>query len=292
MTDKSLPRLARVPLEAIDTSALPRDRLSLNRVAADPAMAGLKHSLRAHGQRDPVEVFEDETGRMQLKTGWRRWTALRQLHAKTGEARFATIEVRVVPQMPRLEALRAQGESNMLREDLSFAELAQLAITAAEEARGDAHEMVGTLFAALPAMKRSYIRQFVFLLQALHPGLKWPAAVPRNLGVDVARALRTLEQAEALRIRLAGCRSVQSQTAALTRFLRQTKRVAKGLAPPPAKPSARKEICVGQARVIAQSGSCRIVSDRDYAQVPDWQLEGALRAFEAAIATSARLRRI
>jgi len=77
--------LSRIALSDVYTDDLPRDRLELEAVAASDEMEELKSSIRARGQKEPVELYAGEDGRLQLKKGWRRFTALSQLFAETGE---------------------------------------------------------------------------------------------------------------------------------------------------------------------------------------------------------------
>ena len=83
-----------LPLDAIAPDHLTRDRLP----AEDAEMAALRASIRAHGQRTPIEVTPLEgAGALPygLISGWRRLQALKALHAETGEARFATVQALV-----------------------------------------------------------------------------------------------------------------------------------------------------------------------------------------------------
>jgi ParB family chromosome partitioning protein len=277
--------LTDLPLSAIRTDALPRDRLELEAVAQSDEMEELKASIRARGQREPIEVWPDGEG-YQLKKGWRRLTALGQLHAETGEARFGTVVARVERGPDdRLARYVDMVEENVVREDLTFAEMAQVAIAAAEDEAVDETDpdaMVGRLYGALHKTKRSYIRAFVFLLGALGPDLRFPKAVGRNLGVDASRALRKPEAVEALRERLAGAADAEAQNRILSEFVEAAKR-------PPA-PAGREEVKrpklefhVGATKVTARDGECRIVSRTDFAEVPRDRLERAIRAFEDAL---------
>jgi ParB family chromosome partitioning protein len=126
--------LSRVPLDDIRVDDLPRDRMALDDVATSDEMDELKASIRARGQREPIEVYRDAEGRLQLKKGWRRLTALRLLHAETGEARFAEAVCRIDGSAAaRVELFIDMVEENAVREDLSFAEMAQLAIAATRD---------------------------------------------------------------------------------------------------------------------------------------------------------------
>jgi hypothetical protein len=162
--------LLSIPLDAVRTDSLPRDRMALEAVATDDAMEELKASLRARGQREPIAVFPAGQGVWQLKTGWRRLEALRQLHAETGAARFATVLARVDHAIADRAGLYVgMVEENAVRENVSFAEMAQVAIAMARDphtAASNPDEAVSTLYGALHKAKRSAIRRFVDLLTA------------------------------------------------------------------------------------------------------------------------------
>ena len=87
--------LLSVVLSDVQTNDLPRDRLELDAVASSVEMEELKASIRERGQKEPVELYRDGAGALQLKKGWRRFTALSQLFAETGDARFSTIVARI-----------------------------------------------------------------------------------------------------------------------------------------------------------------------------------------------------
>ena len=131
-------------------------------------------------------------------------------------------------------------------------------------------------------MKRSYIRSFVFLLSELDGALKWPKDLSRNMGVDLARVLKSQpERAGVLRRSLASCAAPEDQAEALTFFL-QASQKAKATAQPKER-KEKYEFHVGSTKVTARSGECRIVSSRDFTDVPRDRLEQAIRAFEAAL---------
>ncbi len=286
--------LLTLPLEDVATDDLPRDRLELEEVARSDEMEELKASIRARGQKEPVEVYLDAAGRHQIKKGWRRLTALRQLLEETGDTRFARIMVRVeTGNDDRLERYVDMVEENVVREDLTFAEMAQVAITAAADpalAEVDANELVNRLYGSLHKTKRSYIRAFVFLLTALGDALQWPKQVSRNLGVDVSRALRSPEQAELLRAELAACADEAAQTRVLEAFLKQERSGPKNEEVQPAPRKQKFEFFVGNTKVTARAGECRLVSEADFTNVPRHQLEEAVKAFEAALKGGPRIR--
>lgn len=289
--------LTTIPLTAIRTDALPRDRLELDAVASSDEMEELKASIRARGQREPIEVWVDGDI-YQLKKGWRRFTALGQLYAETGDASFAAVVARIEAGAgDRPEARLARYidmvEENVVREDLTFAEMAQVAIAAAEDAgveEIDPDAMVGRLYGALHKTKRSYIRSFVYLLSVLGEDLPFPKAIGRNLGVDVSRAIRTPAGVETLRERLQGAATAEAQAKALTEFVAASKRGQAHEAV--AAPKPKLEFHIGATKVTARNGECRIVSEDDYAEIPRDRLERAIKAFEAELKGKARVRQV
>lgn len=278
-----------VPLSEIALDDLPRDRLELELVAASDEMEELKASIRLRGQKEPAELYRDASGTLQLKKGWRRYTALSQLLSETGDAQFGVLLARIDGHADnRLSLYVDMVEENTVREDLTFAEMAQVAITAAQDDaidEVDPDAMVARLYGALHKMKRSYIRSFVFLLSVLEGDLPFPKQVARNLGVDVARCLRTSGQADALRKALVACGSVEDQTRVLTAFVDGAKSDNKKAKK---KAGAREkfEFHVGELKVTARRGECRIVSADDFASVPRHVLEKAVKAFEDELRNS------
>lgn len=277
--------LQRVPLADVHTDDLPRDRMELEDVATSDEMEELKSSIRARGQKEPVELYHGPDGRLQIKKGWRRFTALTQLLAETTDDAFASVIARIEGDgQGRLTRYIDMVEENVVREDLSFAEMAQVALTAADDIavdERDPHVLVGTLYSALHKMKKSYIRSFVTLMSAAREDLRWPKSVPRNIGVDAARAIKAGgdEQAIELRERLRTAITSDAQNEVLKSF-------AVGNGPKTKQrlaPKQKFEFHVGKTKVTARHGECRIVSDVDYAAVPKDQLERAIKAFEDAL---------
>jgi ParB family chromosome partitioning protein len=275
--------LVTIPLAEVRTDALPRDRMELEAAAASDEMEELKASIRARGQREPIEVWPEGEA-YQLKKGWRRLTALGQLLAETGEARFATVVARLAGPEDRIERYVDMVEENVVREDLTFAEMAQVALRAGDDpdVEGDAEAMVGRLYASLHKMKRSNIRAFVTVLQELGGALPAPKAVSRDLGVEVARALKAGQgDRAALAAALAKARGAEDQAAALAAFVASGKDGPKPRRRPPAK--RKFEFHVGDAKVTARERECRIVSQTDFTEVPRERLEEAIRAFRAVL---------
>ncbi len=280
--------LVSIPIGEIKTDELPRDRMDLERVATSDEMEELKTSIRARGQKEPIELFRDATGGLQLKKGWRRLTALTQLFEETRDDAFATITARIdEAKAGMLDRYIDMVEENVVREDLSFAEMAQVALEAAEDPAVDETDpdvLVNQLYASLHKMKRSYVRSFVYLLTELGDSLRFPQAVSRNLGVRAARKLQRGEGADRLKKKLALAGDALMQAAVLTHYLDDEN-------DKPKKPTKRTltranekfEFRVGDTKVTARNGECRIVSGEDFTAVSRDRLERAVYAFEQAL---------
>ena len=285
--------LAQLNLTEIATDDLPRDRMDLDGVAHSDEMEELKSSIRERGQKEPVEVYVGSDGRYQLKKGWRRFTALSQLFSETGDAAFGFVIARIeAGQGDRVSRYVDMVEENVIREDLTFAEMAQVAIIAAQDVgvdEIDPAEMVTRLYSALHKTKRSYIKSFVFLLTVLGDSLQFPKAISRNLGVDVARALSKEDQVDDLRKQLAECDGAEAQNALLTAFLSDGPLVKKEPSTK-AQTKLKFEFFVGETKVTARRGECRLVSERDFATIPKARLEEAVKAFEEALSAQPRIR--
>ena len=199
-------RLAlRLPLAQVEDGWLVRDRLTPEGEEFEALVA----SLRAHGQRMAVEVTELGAGaggdRYGLISGWRRLTALRRLHAETGEARFATVLAVLRRPEGAQAAYLAMVEENEIRADLSHYERARIAARAAEAGVfADDRAALKALFGAASRPRRSKIGTFLAIYRALDGHLRFPAAIPERLGLQLGRALETdAELGQALRARLA-----------------------------------------------------------------------------------------
>ena len=208
-----------IPLADIATDHLARDRIASDAFDADEDMAALIASLRAHGQRVPIEVValrgptSDEgrdggfaRGRLPygLISGWRRLTALGALHAETGEERFATVKALARQPASAAEAYVAMVEENEIRLGLSQYERARVAALAVD--RGvfpDESAALRALFAGASRAKRSRIRAFVEIFRALDGALAFPAHLPERLGLRVVEQIRA-GHAEAIEAALAG----------------------------------------------------------------------------------------
>jgi hypothetical protein len=188
-----------LPLDAIAPDHLARDRVPRD----DEEMAALRESLRAHGQRTPIEVtpLGGASGGASggalpygLISGWRRLSALRALHAETGEPRFSTVQALVRTPASAQDAYVAMVEENEIRLGLSHYERARVAARAA--ARGvfpSEDAALRALFATASRPKRSRIRAFLAIYHALDGSLRFPAHLPERLGLKLVEMVRAGE---------------------------------------------------------------------------------------------------
>ena len=209
----------RLPLEAIVADHLLRDRLA----ADDDDMASLIDSLRAHGQRTPIEVTDLGHGRYGLISGQRRLTALLRLRAETEEARFDHVLALLRRPASASDAYIAMVEENEIRAGLSYWERARIAAKSVD-AGVFASEKIALqrLFAAASRAKRSKIGSFITLVQALDGHLRFPAALPERLGLALVSRLEGQGQARAdliAALRAADPATAAAEQATLARWL-------------------------------------------------------------------------
>lgn len=191
----------RLALHQIDAAWLVRDRLGSDAEELDSLIA----SLRRHGQRTPIEVTELPSGQYGLISGWRRITALRQLHSETDDARFGTVLAVLRHHGLAEDAYVAMVEENEIRLGLSYWERARIAAKSVEVGIFASEKIaLQRLFAAASRSKRSKIGSFLDLYHSLQDLLRFPTALPERLGLALARGIEAdpglgLRLAEALR---------------------------------------------------------------------------------------------
>ncbi|MEC8573652.1 MAG: ParB N-terminal domain-containing protein, partial [Pseudomonadota bacterium] len=178
----------RIPLDKISTSKLIRDR-AVNR---DPDLDELKESIRDLGLSNPIRVEEDGDG-YQLVQGFRRLSAYQALYAETGDEIYGQIPAGLVARGETLQGLyRRMVDENLVRRDISFAEMAQIALSYAQDPETSSEtveDAVAILYASAGRQKRSYIRHFAELLELIGAELSFAEAFPRALGLDLKKRL-------------------------------------------------------------------------------------------------------
>ncbi|ETX13498.1 hypothetical protein OCH239_09920 [Roseivivax halodurans JCM 10272] len=178
-------------LDEIETGYLVRDRIAVD----EGEMQVLKDSLRARGQQAPVEVAEleqgtDGTPRYGLISGWRRCRALSELHAETGEDRFARVLALLRRPCEASDAYLAMVEENEIRVGLSYYERARVVARAVEQGVFETkRDALRALFHAASRAKRSKIGSFLALVEALDGALRFPETIGERQGLALAKAM-------------------------------------------------------------------------------------------------------
>lgn len=272
-----------IAIDAVQTNKLTRDRI----VGRDPEMDELKSSIRQVGLSNPIRVEQTEAG-FELIQGYRRLTAFRELLEETGDTRYSRIPAAMVPRgEPLVDLYRKMVDENLVRRDISFGEMAQLAINFARDEGLSVHEAVGQLYASALKQKRSYIRSFARVLEVLDGTVRYPEALPRALGLDL---FKLLEQdpglAESLQAELGAApdRTAEEELAVLRRAVSAPARPARpGTRAASARTSLRLTRQEGEARVTAAHGKLELRLDRDFSDVPRDRLQQAVEAFFEAL---------
>jgi ParB family chromosome partitioning protein len=278
-----------VPLEAIDAYLLIRDRSR----GPDPDLAELKTSIREIGLSNPIQVEPRADGRYELVQGYRRLAAYRELLAETGDAaRWGVIPAGILPRGEGLEGLyRRMVDENLVRKDISFAEMAQTAMAYADDPgtrEVDPDRAVAELFRSAPYQKRSYIRQFIRLMSRLGDDLRYAPHIPRALGLKLAAALDDRPEL-VLRIRaeLKGweTRSAADELDVLRRLAdlpegeddnARKPRETQAETPSRAKTTLQLPTRLGLAKCTATNGRLEIRLAQDFAALDRRQVEAAL----------------
>lgn len=195
-----------LPLDAIVDDHLVRDRMG----AAEDEMTTLKDSLRSRGQQTAIEVTDLGGGQYGLISGWRRLTALRQLHGE--DPAIDTILAIVRQPGDAADAYLAMVEENEIRVGLSYYERARIVARAVDQGIFKRDRVaLAKLFHAASSPKRSKIGSFVRIVRALHDDLRFPTALNERVGLALAQALDA-DATTAPRVSVA-LREAQPQTA-------------------------------------------------------------------------------
>lgn len=232
-----------LPLDDIDETHLVRDRM----VQDADEMAALMASLQARGQQTPIEVVAlpdpgKDGARHGLISGWRRLTALRRLHMRTGEDRFATVQARLITPADAQAAYVAMVEENEIRAGLSLYEKGRIALRAVHEGvYPTPRAALRGLFGSVSRSRRSKIGSFLTLVEPLDALLRFPAAIPEKLGLGLAKAVQEDHEFVSnlqLRLRTDAPDTAEAELNLLTRGLRDWTRAQKvSAAPAPVAPA-------------------------------------------------------
>jgi ParB/RepB/Spo0J family partition protein len=169
-------------LDDLEMGHLVRDRISLQ----SEDLEALKSSLKARGQQTPIEVVDRGTGvspQYGLISGWRRMIALSEI---------GITEVLAIVRQPKTssEAYVAMIEENEIRSDISFYERARVVVKALEQGvYSDSKQALQTLFSNVSRAKRSKIKSFMTLVEALDNDLRFPSTISERLGLEIVKKI-------------------------------------------------------------------------------------------------------
>jgi len=184
-------------------------------------------------------------------------------------------------------------DENLIRKDISFAEMAKLAISYAADPDTEVHDAekaVATLFQSASYQKRSYIRTFIKVIEPLWKTLRFSEDIPRALGVALAQQIDEVPgTVRAIQAELKDWenRSVADEIAVLRRFASDQPAPKPGRASKPkpapagavkAKTSFQMRRPQGQVKCVAGAGRLEIRLDKDFSTVDRRKLEMAVQA--------------
>lgn len=179
-----------IPLDSIVSEKLARDRMD----GADDELDELIDSIREIGLSNPIRVQIRDDGRFELVQGYRRLEAYKALlDDPGGREAYSSIPAAVINGAEALDVLyRKMVDENLVRKDISFAEMASLAIKYAKDGATDCNDpdkVVAILFKSAGYQKRSYIRSFIGLMEQVGRTIKFPADIPRALGLALSKRI-------------------------------------------------------------------------------------------------------
>ena len=273
--------------DLIQTAKVHTDKLTRDRSAnVDPELAELKQSIRSIGLSNPIRVEQTDDG-YELIQGYRRLAAFRELADETGDPRYTRIPAALVPRgEPLVDLYRKMVDENLVRKNLSFGEMAQLALAYSQEAEIDVGVSVSTLYASALKQKKTYIRQFARVIDDLGGTLLFPEAIPRALGLDLYRFFESsAENAGRVKILLAeqSGRDADVEIAILRSALTSKKEPPKTAVRSMSKTSLRLGMPQGEMRVTASDGRVEMRLPRDFSAVSKARLQRGVEAFLAAL---------
>lgn len=277
-----------VPLDLIDAAKIHRDRAG----GADMELEELKDSIRSIGLSNPIRV-EKSGDRYELVQGMRRLTAFRELLGETGHDEFKVIPAGLIGQGETLEGLyRRMVDENLVRKDISFGEMAELARSYAADSQTDCNDpdkAVAILYKSAGYQKRSYIRAFVALLDEIGDALEHAHAIPRSLGLNLRKRMEeTPAIATKIKAELAQWhdRPINDELDVLRKYAGgvgasetfPAGKVTKKQAPRKAKTTFQIERVEGAAKCTASNGRLELRLPLDFSAVDRRKLEAAVKA--------------
>lgn len=284
---------AMVPLDAVVSETLVRDR----KVGPDPDLVELVTSIRDVGLSNPIRVEERDDGKFELVQGFRRLSAYRELRDADGDV-WAEIPAGILPRGESVAGLyRRMVDENLIRKDLSFAEMALTAQAYAadpETASTNVNDAVAELFQSANYQRRTYIRTFARLMDLLGSALKYPEGISRNLGLAIVKKIESDPKVlQALKAKLKDwdARSISDEIEMLRSVVATAPARESAKATPGAgqgagrRPRTTFEVGEGANRVrcVAGVGQLTLKLDRDLTSVDRQKLERGIAKLLAAL---------
>ncbi len=174
-------------LDAVQVDYMLRDRLL---APEDEEMQALIDSLRTRGQQTPIDVVDLGNDRFGLVSGLRRLTAMRVLRRESAGLGFTQINARIISPQNGPDAYVSMVEENEIRAGLSFYERARIVVKAVEAGIfADQRDALLTLYGNTARAKRSKIKSFTSVVEALDNVLLYPSSLSERFGLELAKAL-------------------------------------------------------------------------------------------------------
>ncbi|MBR2656904.1 MAG: hypothetical protein IKD58_10545 [Loktanella sp.] len=180
-------------------------------------------------------------------------------------------------------------DENIIRKDLSFAEMAMTAHAyAADPATpiSDVDSAVAEPFHSAGYQRRSYIRNFAHLLDLIGPCICFPHEIPRNLGLALLQEIKRDDTlVRRLRAHLIdyNSRSVMVELKILQSFADGTAADPDRLKPRQLARPARRTFQIGQVRCIAGQGRLALKLDRDFTVIDRLKLTQGITRLLASL---------
>lgn len=279
-----------VPLQEISTEKLARDRTP----DRDDDIEELKTSIKAIGLSNPIRVQATGDG-FELVQGFRRLTAYRELHAETGDESYARIPAGLIAEGDELERLyRRMVDENLVRRDISFAEMAMLANRYAADPATSAStvaEAVAALYGSAGRQKKNYIAHFASLMERLSEHLRFPEAIPRALGLELEKRFASgmLQPTDVVRtLKSVNPRTADEELAVLRGVTEDVPSPKEPRSRRKSRPGAKTTLRLqrksgGLMKCTAADGKLELRGDADFSAVDRATLEAALSGFLEAI---------
>lgn len=249
--------VAKLPTGKIDASHLMRDRIMID----SEDMNMLISSIRNRGQQTPIEVLKTSSGNYGLISGWRRLAAIRRLHDETGDPSFAHIHALIRNPASAQDAYLAMIEENEIRVGLSHFERAQIVVrTVQAGVYPHTKRALRMLFTNASRAKRSKIKSFIPIVEALGDVLKYPTAISERMGLELSQKLNDETFVAALRadIEKADIETLDAEQSLLLAALRDDPAPSAKPAEAPPRKAPQPEALAADLQMLVSGNSLKL----------------------------------